>query len=45
MSYSRRNFLKAAGYGVVLTAVGGESLIAASMAFPPLSLRDCAVLE
>ena len=24
MSYSRRNFLKAAGSGVVLTAVGGE---------------------
>jgi len=30
MSYSRRNFLKAAGSGVVLTAVTGESLIAAS---------------
>ena len=26
MSYSRRNFLKAAGSGVVLTAVGGESV-------------------
>ena len=25
MSYSRRNFLKAAGSGVVLTAVGGET--------------------
>src|SRR5579885_3136618 len=24
MSYSRRNFLKAAGSGIVLTAVGGE---------------------
>jgi len=34
MSYSRRNFLKAAGYGVVLTAVSGESLFAASMASP-----------
>ena len=25
MSYSRRNFLKAAGSGMVLTAVGGET--------------------
>src|ERR1700704_1160270 len=32
MSYSRRNFLKAAGSGVVLTAVTGESLIAAPTA-------------
>jgi putative selenate reductase molybdopterin-binding subunit len=32
MSYSRRNFLKAAGSGVVLTAVGGESLFVASAA-------------
>jgi hypothetical protein len=31
MSYSRRNFLKAAGYGAVLTAVGGDSLFAASL--------------
>ena len=37
MSYSRRNFLKAAGYGVVLTAVGGESLFAGSFASPPMS--------
>ena len=37
MSYSRRNFLKAAGYGVVLTAVGGDSLFASSLASPPLS--------
>ena len=37
MSYSRRNFLKAAGYGVVLTAVSGESLFAASTAFPAVS--------
>src|SRR5579864_6706137 len=37
MSYSRRNFLKAAGYGVVLTAVGGDSLFAASLASPPMS--------
>ncbi len=29
MSYSRRNFLKAAGSGVVLTAVAGDALIAA----------------
>src|ERR1700687_578420 len=28
MSYSRRDFLKAAGSGVVLTAVAGETLIA-----------------
>jgi hypothetical protein len=41
MSYSRRNFLKAAGYGVVLTAVtgelttvAGESLFAAPALFP-----------
>ncbi len=34
MSYSRRNFLKAAGYGVVLTAVGGDSLFAGSLATP-----------
>src|SRR6202140_863879 len=34
MSYSRRNFLKAAGSGVVLTAVTGESLIAAPTASP-----------
>ncbi len=30
MSYSRRNFLKAAGSGVVLTAVGGEIVFAPS---------------
>ena len=29
MSFSRRNFLKAAGSGVVLTAVTGETLMAA----------------
>ncbi|HEV2202707.1 MAG TPA: molybdopterin cofactor-binding domain-containing protein [Bryobacteraceae bacterium] len=34
MSYSRRNFLKAAGSGVVLTAVGGDRLIAAPTALP-----------
>ena len=32
MSYSRRNFLKAAGSGVVLTAVGGETVFLASAA-------------
>ncbi len=32
MSYSRRNFLKAAGSGVVLTAVGGESVFVAAAA-------------
>ena len=37
MSYSRRNFLKAAGSGVVLTAVTGESLIAAPTAFPTVA--------
>ena len=34
MSYSRRNFLKAAGSGVVLTAVTGESLVAAPTTSP-----------
>ena len=35
MNYSRRNFLKAAGSGIVLTAVGGEPIIqAAPMALP-----------
>ena len=37
MSYSRRNFLKAAGYGAVMSAIGGDSLFAASLASPPLS--------
>ena len=32
MSYSRRNFLKAAGSGIALTAVGGESTILAGAA-------------
>ncbi len=32
MSYSRRNFLKAAGSGVVLTAVGGECVFPAAAA-------------
>ena len=32
MSYSRRNFLKAAGSGIALTAVGGESAFLASAA-------------
>src|SRR5437016_1233591 len=34
MSYSRRNFLKAAGSGVMLTAVTGETLLAAPTALP-----------
>src|SRR6266849_2409150 len=34
MSYSRRNFLKAAGSGVVLTAVTGETLFAAPTTLP-----------
>ena len=29
MSYSRRNFLQAAGSGIVLTAVGGDAVLAA----------------
>jgi len=36
MNYSRRNFLKAAGSGIALTAVGEGSLIAATVA--PLAL-------
>jgi CO/xanthine dehydrogenase Mo-binding subunit/aerobic-type carbon monoxide dehydrogenase small subunit (CoxS/CutS family) len=34
MSYSRRNFLKAAGSGVVLTAIAGDRLIAAPSSLP-----------
>jgi len=34
MSYSRRNFLKAAGCGVALTAVAGDQLIAAPTRLP-----------
>ena len=34
MSYSRRNFLKAAGSGVVLTAVGGETILIAAPSLP-----------
>jgi len=37
MNYSRRNFLKAAGSGIVLTALGGESVLMAA-ASPPLAL-------
>ncbi len=37
MSYSRRNFLKAAGSGVVLTALGGESIFVAGAAAAVLS--------
>ncbi|MBV9508222.1 MAG: molybdopterin-dependent oxidoreductase [Acidobacteriia bacterium] len=35
MSYSRRNFLKAAGSGIVLTAVGGEAVCTAAAATLP----------
>ena len=34
MSYSRRDFLKAAGTGVVLTAVNGEAVVAAAATDP-----------
>jgi CO/xanthine dehydrogenase Mo-binding subunit/aerobic-type carbon monoxide dehydrogenase small subunit (CoxS/CutS family) len=34
MSYSRRDFLKAAGTGVVLTAVNGDAVVAAATADP-----------
>jgi CO/xanthine dehydrogenase Mo-binding subunit/aerobic-type carbon monoxide dehydrogenase small subunit (CoxS/CutS family) len=37
MSYSRRDFLKAAGSGVVLTAAGGEALIAAPAPLPAVA--------
>src|SRR5258707_2114108 len=37
MSYSRRNFLKAAGSGVVLTAVTGETLVAAPTGLPAVA--------
>src|ERR1700693_5371514 len=36
MSYSRRNFLKAAGSGIVLTTIGGETVFTAASA--PLAL-------
>ncbi|HLI82745.1 MAG TPA: molybdopterin cofactor-binding domain-containing protein, partial [Bryobacteraceae bacterium] len=36
MSYSRRNFLKAAGSGIVLTAIGGETVVPAG-AVPALA--------
>ena len=35
MYYSRRNFLKAAGSGIALTAIGGESVISAIASPPP----------
>ena len=39
MSYSRRNFLKAAGSGIVLTAVGGETaLLTAATTTLPLAI-------
>ena len=45
MSYSRRNFLKAAGFGVVLTAVSGELSCIAVLLRAAVSCRGCAVLE
>jgi hypothetical protein len=38
MSYSRRDFLKAAGSGVVLTAVTGDTLIAGPPAPPSAAM-------
>ncbi|HEV3334547.1 MAG TPA: molybdopterin-dependent oxidoreductase [Bryobacteraceae bacterium] len=42
MSYSRRNFLKAAGSGIVLTAVGGETalLTAATTSLPAAMTKE-----
>ncbi len=40
MSYSRRNFLKAAGCGVALTAVAGERLFAAPTSLPSMGLKS-----
>src|SRR5579864_1600820 len=43
MSYSRRNFLKAAGTGIALTAVGSEAVLrvaAATAALPALLTRE-----
>ena len=37
MSYSRRDFLKAAGSGIVLTTVAGETLIAAPAPVPSIA--------
>lgn len=34
MSYSRRDFLKAAGSGIVLTAVNGDAVVATAAADP-----------
>src|SRR5215471_7698856 len=46
MSYSRRDFLKAAGSGVVLTAVGGETIAVAAPAglSAPISAEKTAFL-
>jgi len=38
MNYSRRNFLKAAGAGIALTAVGEEAILAAVASPSPLAL-------
>ncbi|MGE5327346.1 MAG: molybdopterin-dependent oxidoreductase, partial [Deltaproteobacteria bacterium] len=48
MSYSRRDFLKAAGSGVVLTAVAGETLLAApapSIAGPIVSEKSSFIVN
>ena len=40
MSFSRRNFLKAAGAGAVITAVTGEHLVAAPSASKPFTTEQ-----
>ena len=37
MIYSRRNFLKAAGSGVALTVIGGETILLVAAAPPALA--------
>ena len=47
MTYSRRNFLKAAGSGIVLTAVGGEAIpaaLAAPLAASPMTREKASFL-
>jgi aerobic-type carbon monoxide dehydrogenase small subunit (CoxS/CutS family) len=46
MNYSRRNFLKAAGSGIALTAIGGETVFAsaaAPLALPTPMTKDKAI--
>ena len=45
MSYSRRNFLKAAGTGIALTAVGGESAFLAAAPLGYLAIADPMIAE